>query len=191
MTIQGVNTNIANQSIVKKENNKVENKETRSKEEFAIQDKYEKSEVENKKVIYKKPEPKRDEATIERVKSEVDQIHNNLKELVRKLLEKQGMTFKDLDIDGEDIEIDEETRLEAQKAINEGGELSIESVSDRLVDFAKAITGGNKEKIGLMRDAINKGFEEAEKAFGGKLPEISYKTLERAMEKLDDWANAE
>ena len=99
------------------------------------------------------------------------------------------MTFKDLKADGPDIKINEETRLKAQKSIDEGGELSIENVSDRMVNFAKAISGGDKSKISILRDAIEKGFKEAEEAFGGELPEISYKTLERTMEKLDAWEN--
>ena len=56
-----------------------------------------------------------------------------------------------------------------------------------MVNFAKAISGGDKSKISILRDAIEKGFKEAEEAFGGVLPEISHKTLERTMEKLDDW----
>lgn len=130
---------------------------------------------------------KKDDDTISKIKAEVDKIHSNLKGLVEKLLAKQGMTFKDLKINEKDIEIDEETRLEAQKTVDEGGELSIENVSDRLVNFAKAISAGDKSKISLMRDSIKEGFKQAEKAWGRELPEISYKTLDRAMEKLDEW----
>lgn len=130
---------------------------------------------------------KKDEQSISQIKAEVDKIHSNLRNLVEYLLKKQGMTFKDLDANGLDVEIDEETRVEAQRSIDEVGELSIESVSDRLVDFARAISGGDKSKIALMRDSIKEGFKEAEKVWGGKLPEISYKTLDRALEKLDTW----
>jgi hypothetical protein len=35
---------------------------------------------------------------------------------------------------------------------------------------------------------VDKGFNEALEAFGGTLPEISYKTYDAVMEKLDAWA---
>ena len=153
-----------------------------------VVDKFEKSEVE-KDATYKKPVFQRDEDTIAKIKAETDKAQSNLRELVKRLLEKQGMTFNDLKIDGPDVKIDEETRIKAQEAIDEGGEYSVENVSDRMVDFAKAISGGDKSKIGLLRDAIEKGFKEAEKAFGGELPAISHETYKRTMEKMDAWEN--
>lgn len=193
MTINAINNsaNINQAQTTKNENidkNKSANEEI--KKDVEIVDKFEKTEVEEKPT-YEKPVFKRDEDTIARIKAEVDQAQSNLRELVKKLLEKQGMTFNDLKFDGEDLEIDEETRIEAQKSIDEGGEFSVESVSDRMIDFAKAISGGDKSKIALLKEAVEKGFKEAEKAFGGKLPEISYKTLERTMEKFDEWENEE
>lgn len=178
--------NTKDENIKNKEKNE-DIKET-NKQGKEIVDKFEKSEVEVD-ATYKKPVFKRDEEMISKIKAEVDKAHENLRNLVKKLLAKQGMTFNDLKIDGPDIEIDDETRAEAQKAIDEGGAYSVESVSDRMVDFAKAISGGDKSKISLLRDAIQKGFDEAEKAFGGKLPDISYETLSRTMEKLDAWEN--
>lgn len=159
------------------------------------EDKFEKSDS-VADVTYKKPEYKPDENTIARIKAETEQIHSSLREMVKQLLERQGLTFKDLETaeaNGEElkIEIDDETRTKAQEMIDEGGALSIESVSDRLVDFAKAISGGDKSKIGLLRDAIKEGFRQAEEAFGGTLPEISHKTLARTMEKFDAWENEE
>ena len=195
MTINSINNSGITQlaQTNKNENidkNKVKNEEGKTGNETSkeIVDKFEKTEIE-KDPTYKKPVFKRDEETVAKIKAETDKAHENLRNLVKKLLEKQGMTFNDLKIDGLDIDIDDETRAEAQKAIDEGGPYSVESVSDRMVDFAKAISGGDKSKISLLRDAIQKGFDEAEKAFGGKLPEISYKTLERTMEKMDAWVN--
>lgn len=191
MTINAIN-NLVNREPVKNikneniDSSKAKNQEVKT--DVEIVDKFEKTEVE-KDPTYKKPVFKRDEETIAKIKAETDKAHESLRNLVKKLLEKQGMTFNDLKIGGEDIEIDDETRAEAQKAIDEGGPYSVESVSDRMVDFAKAITGGDKSKISLMRDSIKEGFEQAEKAWGGKLPDISYQTLERAMEKLDAWEN--
>lgn len=194
MTINSINNpvnaqqikNLKNENIDKNKDTKNKNVNLEVKNDKEIVDKFEKSQVE-KDVTYGKPKFKRDEGMIAKIQAEVDQVQANLKNLVKALLEKQGMTFKDLRKDGPDIKIDEETRLEAQKAIDEGGDLSIENVSDRLVNFAKAVSGGDKSKLELMRNSIEKGFKEAEKAFGGKLPDISHKTFERTMEKLDQW----
>ena len=40
-----------------------------------------------------------------------------------------------------------------------------------------------------MRDAFLKGYEKAEKTWGGKLPEISKKTYDAVLEKFDKLMN--
>lgn len=146
---------------------------------------------EEQKVTYQKPYAKIDTETIQKLKEESQKTYQHLREMVRRLLEKQGFTFKDLGTFDGEIPIDEETRIEAQAAIGEGGPLSPESVSDRIVAFAKAISGGDKSKLDTLRGAIEKGFEEATQFLGGQLPEISKKTYNLIMEKLDGWVNEE
>lgn len=73
--------------------------------------------------------------------------------------------------------------------IGEGGALSPEKVSNRIVDFTKAISGGDKEKHETLKAAIKEGFEQVEKALGQELPEISSKTYDLVMQKLDEWVN--
>lgn len=148
-------------------------------------DEYIKSEAVASKATYDKP--KVDHATIQRLKQESDRAYNSLKQIVAQLLERQGLTFRDWAM----VEVDETARLEAKVLISEGGELSPEKVSDRIVDFAKALSGGDKEKLETLKDAIEKGFEAAAKALGGELPEISQRTYELVMEKLDNWAQEE
>ena len=103
------------------------------------------------------------------------------------LLARQGLTFQET----EKAEIDDELRLEARTLIGEGGELSAEKVSDRIVEFAKNISGGDKEKLEVLKGAIQKGFQEAAAVLGGELPDISQKTYQLIMEKLDTWAQQE
>ena len=148
-----------------------------------IKDEYVPGEKQTKPVTYERPSAKVDWETIKRLKEETDRIYNHLKQMVAQLLERQGMTFQDAIT----IEVDEETRLEAASLIGEGGPLSPEKVSDRIVEFAKAISGGDKEKLGILRSAIEEGFREAAKVLGGELPEISKRTYELVMEKLDKW----
>jgi hypothetical protein len=76
----------------------------------------------------------------------------------------------------------------AQEDIGENGYYGVKQTSQRLLDFAKAITGGDPSKIEDMRKYIQKGFDEVERMFGGTLPQISYQTLAAVMQGLDEWA---
>ncbi len=78
------------------------------------------------------------------------------------------------------------TQDEASELVDEGGYFSIENTAQRLVDFAVKMAGDDPERLKVTRDAVLKGFKEAEELFGGKLPEISYKTIEKALGMIDD-----
>lgn len=139
---------------------------------------FEKSKVEEKGHVYQKP-------TIDQLKKESQKSYDNLKRLISDMLSKQGKTFESLNRK-ELITIDPATRAEATELIGPNGPLGIEAMSDTIVNFAKAISGGDKSKLETLKNAIIKGFNEAERALGG-LPEISKKTYDRIMEKLDIW----
>ena len=67
-----------------------------------------------------------------------------------------------------------------------------EETSQRILEFAKKISGNNPEKFDLLIGAFKTGFEEAKKAFGGTLPEVSHKTYDLVMdgfEKMKEEAN--
>ena len=49
-----------------------------------------------------------------------------------------------------------------------------------------SFAGDDLELLQKGREGIVKGFEEAEKLFGGQLPEISYKTQERTLALIDE-----
>ena len=59
--------------------------------------------------------------------------------------------------------------------------------SERMVNFGKALVGGNPEKIGLLKDAFIKGFEAATKSWGGALPDITKDTYDAVMDLFDKW----
>lgn len=87
-----------------------------------------------------------------------------------------------------DYEVDPTTQKEAAAAIAEDGYWGVEQTSQRIVSFAKALTGGDASRLEEMRDAVVKGFEAAEKAWGGELPEIASQTYDAVMKLFDDWA---
>ena len=148
---------------------------------------YEKStETENKKVY------QRDNATVERLMQEAERRSQNLRSLVEKMLLKQGETFTEsTDIytllrEGK-LQVDPETRAQAQKDIAEDGYWGVKQTSDRLVSFAVALTGGDPSKADSMIEAVKKGFEEATKSWGGELPGICNDTMKEAIRKLEEW----
>lgn len=141
------------------------------------------------KRTYDKPTTKVDQEALAEVKKAADEANSRLKAMVKELLARQGLTFKEALESSEAVEVDEQAVAEASKLISEGGKFSPEAVSDRIVNFAKAISGGDTEKYDLLKDAIEKGFNEARELFGGSLPEISETTYDLVMDKLDDWAN--
>ncbi|HZK57104.1 MAG TPA: hypothetical protein VFD17_02240 [Clostridia bacterium] len=142
-----------------------------------------------KPVTYTKTGHIYDQATINKLKRQSEEAYSYLRGLVEKLLLRQGHSIETITMDEWDkIKVDETARLEAQSLIEPGGPLSAEAVSDRIVDFAKAISGGDIEKLDKLKGAIEKGFKQAE-AILGELPEISRKTYDLIMEKLDAWVN--
>ncbi|SFH88783.1 hypothetical protein SAMN05192551_10456 [Tindallia magadiensis] len=174
------------------ERNPKENSQKKDvKTEPSIVDKMDKeSKVE--KVTYEKPKHVPDEKAIERLWKESQAAHQQLIDIVRQLLERQGVSTDQLDsmkdlVDTE-VEVDEIARNDLEALLGPDGELGVEQVSDRIVNFAIAISGGDTSKAEILKDAIIKGFKAAEEALGG-LPDISQKTYDRVMEKFDAWVN--
>jgi hypothetical protein len=84
--------------------------------------------------------------------------------------------------------VDAATKAQAQADIAEDGYWGVNQTSDRIISFATALTGGDPDKIEEMRAAFQKGYEKAEKTWGGSLPEISQQTYDAVMKKFDDLA---
>ncbi len=134
----------------------------------------------------------RDDATIQRLKEDLERREQSLRDLVRKMLLDQGQAYQEsMDIYGllreGKINVDPQTVEKAQRDIAEDGYWGVEQTSERLVSFAKALTGGDPSKADEMIEAVKKGFEQATKAWGAELPDISKKTLEATIRKLEDW----
>ncbi len=88
----------------------------------------------------------------------------------------------------QNLQVDDATRLKAQQDISADGFWGVRQTSERTIKFAKALSGGDPSKIALLRNSIIEGYDAAEKAWGGELPEISKQTQEAILKGLDDWA---
>ena len=133
--------------------------------------------------------------TIAKLKADADARLSQLKGIVEQLISKQSNTsntasiweqFKQGILDGS-IEVDEATAAQAQEDISEDGYWGVKQTSERILDFAKALSGGDSEKAEQMRSAITEGYKAAAKLWGGELPEISQKTYDAVMKGIDDW----
>jgi hypothetical protein len=75
---------------------------------------------------------------------------------------------------------------EAKALVSEDGFFGVTQTSSRLADFVLSGGGDNVDKLKAGREGIIRGFNEAEKLWGGKLPDISYETLDKALAKIDE-----
>ncbi len=118
---------------------------------------------------------------------EVGSPYQLLQQLLIKVLHDQGVTSRISTGEGE-IDLGTLTPEAAQELVSDDGYFGVEKTSQRIVDFAINAFGNDPTKLAQMKDAIDKGFQEAADAFGGMLPEISHQTYAAIMEKLDDFA---
>ena len=131
-----------------------------------------------------------DYETIDKLKADAEARTAQLRSLVEKLLLKQGGTFDNsqgLASVFKKLEVDEETRAQAQEDISEDGYWGIEQTSDRIVSFAKALAGDNLEIAQQMYEAVKEGFKQAGIEWGEDLPDISKDTMDATYKKLDEW----
>ena len=130
---------------------------------------------------------------VNKLKADAEAHTQQLQNIVQQLMTKQGQTYNTANdiwsfLASGDFTVDAATKEQAEKDIAEDGYWGVEQTSDRIIDFAKALTGGDPSKIEDMREAFKKGYEQAEKTWGGELPEISKKTYDAVMEKFDKMA---
>jgi len=135
-----------------------------------------------------KSKKKYDSIEINNLISDNEKRINEFKEQIRKMIAKQGEE-SNLTLFGQKLNVSVEDSQKAAEQIEEGGEYSIDAVATRIMDMAKALSGGDKSKIPLLKDAVKKGFEAAGLEFndGAGLPEICNKTYVEIMKRFDEW----
>lgn len=136
---------------------------------------------------------KPDTALINKLKADADARTSQLRSLVEQMMGKQATTYGNANdiwsfLRSGNYTVDPATKAQAQADIAEDGYWGVDQTSDRIIQFATALTGVDPDKIEAMRDAFKKGYAQAEKTWGGSLPEISQKTYDAVMEKFDKLA---
>ena len=136
---------------------------------------------------------KPDTNLINKLKADADARTSQLRSLVEQMMGKQATTYGNANdiwsfLRSGNYTVDPATKAQAQADIAEDGYWGVDQTSDRIIQFANALTGGDPDKIESMREAFKKGYAQAEKTWGGSLPEISQKTYDAVMEKFDKMA---
>lgn len=89
------------------------------------------------------------------------------------------------DIGYEGKPIAELSQEEAAELISEDGIFGIKQTSERIANFVINGAGGDEDRLRAGKEGMLQGFKEAEKMWGGELPEISQKTMAKAIEMVD------
>lgn len=137
---------------------------------------------------------KKNSALIKQLQADTDARLSQMRSIVEQMMSKQGSAIGKADsmwrflADG-NFTVSADVKAQAQKDIADDGYWGVEQTSDRIVDFAKALSGGDSAKADKMIAAFQKGFEQATKSWGKKLPDISQRTYDAVMKKFDAWKN--
>lgn len=134
------------------------------------------------------------ESILEQLKNSEEQRVKAFQETLKSMLAKQGET-SNLTLLGMKLNVTEEDRLKAEKAISAGGEYSVENVTDRIMNMAKALAGDDPTKIDTLQNAVIKGFEKAAGVLGRKkdlsdMPDITRQTYDKVMKEFSDWKSS-
>lgn len=198
-------TNVTNTTVDYTNNTtstvKTENTDTKQevKQETTVNEAatFEKTQETDTKATYKvnKMSAEEREALVDKLKADQEARQQSLINLVQNMMSKQTETFG-IATDDESIwkflasgkyEVDAETKAKAQADIAEDGYYGVKQTSERLFDFASALAGDDVDKMKEMQAAMEKGYKQAEEAWGGELPEISKKTLEAANKLFEEY----
>lgn len=134
----------------------------------------------------------KNESVIAQMKADLATRTSQLQDIVTQMMQKQGQTLAKSDdlwsflADG-NFTVTEAAKAQAQADIAEDGYWGVEQTSDRILSFAKALSGDDASKADEMLAAFKKGFEAATKSWGKDLPDISQRTYDAVVEKFDNW----
>lgn len=83
--------------------------------------------------------------------------------------------------------VDLQTKTEAQEAVSEDGYYGVAKTSQRLFDFASSLAGDDPELMQTLQSAIQKGYADAEDAWGSELPDISKHTMDATNKLFENY----
>lgn len=165
-----------------------------------------KSSVDTTAVVYEKSDAAKTDTAkktytpntelVNKLKSDAQARVDQLQSLVNTLISKQGKTYANANVFTSDFwkqfsenggTVDELAVKQAQEDISEDGYWGVNQTSSRILDFAKALCGGDPDKIDELEAAFEKGYKEATKSWGDELPSLCKDTYDAVKEGFADW----
>ena len=150
----------------------------------------------NSAAVYDKTKLSEDDrkAIVSQLKAEQEKRQSQLVDLVKDMISKQSNTYGAANniwgfLAKGDFTVDAATKAQAQKDISEDGYWGVKQTSERILSFATALAGNDSKNLEKMRDAFLKGYKQAEKTWGGELPDISKRTYDAVLEGFDKLMN--
>ena len=133
-------------------------------------------------------------ALVQSLKDDLNNQMSRFTNMMTQMFQKQGITanlsqgndFWKFMASG-NYSVDAKTKADAQAAISEDGYWGVSQTSQRIFDFSKALAGDDPEKMKEMQAAVEKGFKQAEDAWGGSLPSICGDTHTAIGKLFDDY----
>ncbi len=169
-------------------------KETDAKNDGVVYEKNNEASDSSKKATYSVNKMSAEDraALVKQLKADQESRQQQLTSLVQQMMTKQATTYANANdiwkfLAKGDFTVDAQTKLQAQKDIAEDGYYGVQQTADRLFDFASALAGDDVDKMKKMQTAMQKGFDQATKAWGQKLPDISQKTMDAANKKFEEY----
>ncbi len=137
---------------------------------------------------------KKNSALISKLKADSEARVSQMRSLVEQMMTKQGTAIGNADsmwsfLAKGNFTVSASVKAQAQADIADDGYWGVKQTSDRIVDFAKALSGGDPDKADEMLAAFKKGFKQATGSWGKSLPDISQRTYDAVLQKMDEWKN--
>lgn len=137
---------------------------------------------------------KQNTALISQLKADAEARTAQMRSLVEKMMSQQGTAIGQADdmwkfLASGKFTVSEAAKAQAQKDIAEDGYWGVAQTSDRILDFAKALSGNDPSKADELLAAFKKGYQQATGTWGKELPDISKRTYDAVVEKFDKWKN--
>ena len=103
-------------------------------------------------------------AIVAKLKADAEQRTAQLRSIVEQMMTKQGVAIGTADdmwkfLAKGDFTVSADVKAQAQADIADDGYWGVEQTSDRILDFAKALSGDDPDKADAMLEAFKKGFE--------------------------------
>ena len=75
---------------------------------------------------------------------------------------------------------------EAKKLVSSDGFFGVDQTANRIANFVIQGANGDENLLKAGKAGIQQGFKDAEAVWGSKLPDISYQTIDKAVQSIND-----